>query len=115
MSAIGEWLLSIGWVGYLSTVAFDLYHIRATVQVFRSYQSVSVCDPSSERGGFGSEGTLNDIGCKSGASLRFKRAHYDRASASALSMVFQEYITTEQAAVIQGEPDHSRNIVRQSK
>jgi hypothetical protein len=35
LSAVSEWILSIGWVAYMSTIAYDLYHIRTVVQLWQ--------------------------------------------------------------------------------
>jgi hypothetical protein len=35
VSAVAEWVLSIGWVAYMSTIAYDLYHIGFVVELWR--------------------------------------------------------------------------------
>jgi hypothetical protein len=35
LSAVAEWILSIGWVAYMSTIAYDLYHIGIVVEVWQ--------------------------------------------------------------------------------
>jgi hypothetical protein len=35
LSAVAEWLLSIGWVAYVSTIAYDLYHICVVVDIWQ--------------------------------------------------------------------------------
>ena len=34
LSAVAEWILSIGWVAYMSTIAYDLYHIGMVVEMW---------------------------------------------------------------------------------
>lgn len=35
LSAVAEWMLSIGWVAYMSTISYDLYHIGIVVQIWQ--------------------------------------------------------------------------------
>ena len=34
LSAVAEWILSIGWVAYMSTIAYDLYHISIVIEIY---------------------------------------------------------------------------------
>lgn len=36
LSEIAEWELSIGWVAYICTIAYDLYHIDTVVWIWKN-------------------------------------------------------------------------------
>ena len=36
LSEIAEWQLSIGWVAYMCTIAYDLYHVDTVVRIWVS-------------------------------------------------------------------------------
>lgn len=35
LSAVAEWVLSVGWVAYMSTISYDLYHIGIVIQIWQ--------------------------------------------------------------------------------
>jgi hypothetical protein len=39
VSEIAEWQLSIGWVAYMCTIAYDLYHVETVVQIWTSTEA----------------------------------------------------------------------------
>ncbi|KAH7414285.1 hypothetical protein DE146DRAFT_639834 [Phaeosphaeria sp. MPI-PUGE-AT-0046c] len=46
LSAVAEWVLSIGWVAYMSTIAYDLYHIDFIVKLWRLVDTLNAKDDS---------------------------------------------------------------------
>jgi len=35
LSAVSEWILSLSWVAYMSTISYDLYHIDIVIKLWR--------------------------------------------------------------------------------
>src|SRR3954466_6278789 len=35
LSAVSEWILSLSWVAYMSTISYDLYHIDIIIKLWR--------------------------------------------------------------------------------
>jgi hypothetical protein len=35
LSSVAEWILSIGWVAYMSTISYDLYNIGIVVEIWK--------------------------------------------------------------------------------
>jgi hypothetical protein len=44
LSAVSEWILSIGWVAYMSTISYDLYHIAIVVELWLVAQDSTIME-----------------------------------------------------------------------